>query len=217
MEAVVFVSAVLLVWLLVWAYRQRERARRRWVKYEIEHGRRPRGRTGPISRLEFDGPISAGDGVMGGFVATMHTRTLVQHFDKDGNEIVADRREILNKKFTTAARDAVVDAFTGAFTLSNFNYHDAGTGTTAEANSQTALVTPWGGARVSGTQSQPTADVYQTVATISFNNTFAITEHGVFSASTVGTLLDRTLFTAINVVSGDSITFTFQLTIAAEA
>ena len=41
---------------------------------------------------------------------------------------------------------------------------------------------------------------------------FAITEWGRFSASAVGTMIDRRLFSAINVVSGDGIQFTYSLT-----
>jgi len=133
-----------------------------------------------------------------------------------GGDVLA-QRFVKDRKFTTAARDFLVDAFTNTAELETMNYHDSGTGNTAEANSQTALITPTGIARVAGTQSQPTADVYRTVAQITYDNTYAIVEHGVFSASTVGTLLDRTLFTAVNVVLNDKIEFTFNLTIVAEA
>lgn len=188
-----------------------EMIRRWWIGREIRSGKRPRGRTGHLT-------------VMGGAeispqAGTLHTILTARHFDRNGNEITGDRREIHNKKFTTTARDAIAAAFNAnaGYTLSNFNYHDAGTGTTAEANTQTALVTPWGGARVSGTQTNPSTNIYQSVATITFNDAFAITEHGVFSASSAGDLLDRTVFAAINVGDGDSIQFTFQLTFAAEA
>jgi len=53
------------------------------------------------------------------------------------------------------------------------------------------------------------------VGTISYTTTKAITEHGLFNAATAGTLLDRTVFTVINVVSGDSIQFTYELECAA--
>jgi len=94
-----------------------------------------------------------------------------------------------------------------------FNFHDNGTGTTAAAVTDTALQTPTGGSRVSGTQSSPSSQVYRTVATISFTSSFAITEWGLFSASTSGTLWDRRVFSAINVVSGDSVQYTYNLTV----
>lgn len=97
-----------------------------------------------------------------------------------------------------------------------FNFHDNGTGTNAAATSDTALQTPTGGSRVSGTQSQPgTTNIYRTVATISFTSAFAITEWGLFSASTSGTLWDRRVFSAINVANGDSIQYTYNLTVNA--
>jgi hypothetical protein len=94
----------------------------------------------------------------------------------------------------------------------NLNYHASGTGNTAEAAAQTALVTETG-TRVAGTQSAPSANVYRTQATISYTGALAIVEHGVFSASTAGTLLDRSVFAAVNVVNGDSIQFTYDLTL----
>jgi len=100
-------------------------------------------------------------------------------------------------------------------TISGFKFHDAGTGTGAAAVTDTALGIPWGGARVTGTPSNPTANQYRSVATISFTGTFAITEWGLFSAATVGTLWDRRVFAAINVVNGDSIQFTYTLTVNA--
>lgn len=95
-----------------------------------------------------------------------------------------------------------------------YDYHDSGTGTGNEAAGDTALGTATGIARASGTASNPSAGVYRSVATINYNNTFAVTEHGLFSASSSGTLLDRSKFTAINVVNGDSIQFTYSLTIS---
>ena len=128
---------------------------------------------------------------------------------------------ISRKKVTGAfVTDIVSNMVTDTTAFGDYKYHDCGTGATAEANTQTALVTPFGGARVAGTQvagGTSTAPTYTSVATISFTSTLAITEHGIFNASTVGTLLDRSVFAAINVVNGDSIQFTYTLTINAEA
>jgi len=103
--------------------------------------------------------------------------------------------------------------FAGGASTSDFNYHDSGTGTTAAAVTDTALQTPTGNSRVAGTQSTPgSTNVYQTVATLSYTSSFAITEWGLFSASTSGTLWDHRVFSAYNVVSGNSIQFTYQVT-----
>ena len=142
------------------------------------------------------------------------------HYDKYGN-VIKDYGVISRKKVTGAfVTDIVANMVTDTTAFGDYKYHDCGTGSTAEANTQTALVTPFGGARVAGTQvagGTATAPTYTSVATISFTSTLAIVEHAIFNASTVGTMLDRSLFAAINVVSGDSIQFSYILTINAEA
>lgn len=105
--------------------------------------------------------------------------------------------------------------------LTTLNYHGCGTGSTAEAVGQTALVTECttvlnpDSTRATGTRSQPSANIYQSVGTLTFDNTAAVTEHGLLSQAATGggTLWDRSLFSTINVASGDSIQFTYQATI----
>lgn len=122
---------------------------------------------------------------------------------------------VCRKVVTTAGATYLATAFTGTGEPENFNFHDCGTGTTAADVSDTAIETPYGGARATGTQSNPSGLVYRTVGTISFTSTLAITEHGILSASSSGTLWDRHVFSAINVVNGDAIEFTYNLTINA--
>lgn len=99
-------------------------------------------------------------------------------------------------------------------TIKDAKYHDAGTGVTAAAIGDTALGTPYGGSRAVGTQANAT-NVYTTVGTVSFTSTLAITEWGLFTATTSVTLWDRRVFAAINVVNADSIQFTYDLTVTA--
>lgn len=108
------------------------------------------------------------------------------------------------------------DWLDGSTDISNYNFHDSGTGSTAESVSDTNLVTPAGPTtRATGTKSKPTAPQIRSVATIAYTSTLAIVEHGLFDNATRGTdnLWDRSVFSAINVVSGDSIQFTYTLTI----
>lgn len=98
--------------------------------------------------------------------------------------------------------------------IGDFKYHDSGVGTTAEAVGDTAMETTDGESRATGTQVAST-NTYTSVGTISYTSTKAITEHGLFSSASSTTLLDRTKFSAINVVSGDSIQFTYVLTLTA--
>lgn len=94
-----------------------------------------------------------------------------------------------------------------------------GTGTTAAAVGDTALVTEaaptTSGGRTVGTESRTTVtntnDNYQVTGTVTAGSTLAITEAGLFDAVTAGNCLIRSVFSAINVVSGDSIAFTFGL------
>ena len=97
---------------------------------------------------------------------------------------------------------------------STLRYHGVGTGNTAEAVGDTALVTEVE-TRATGTQAENAANIYESVGTITATGARAIVEHGVFSASTVGTLLDRTVFSVVNLASGDSIQCTYRLTLTA--
>lgn len=129
------------------------------------------------------------------------------------NGVATDLGLVSTKVVTDAGVQAVVDGFQGLFTISNFKYHGSGTGGTAESAAQTTLVTEVA-SRATGTQTEgASANIYKTVGTVSYSSTLAITEHGLFSASSAGTMLDRSLFSAINVISGDSIAFTYELTL----
>lgn len=94
-----------------------------------------------------------------------------------------------------------------------------GTGTTAAAVTDTALVTEaaptTSGGRTVGTESRTTVtntnDNYQVTGTVTAGGTLAITEAGLFDAVTAGNMLIRGVFAAVNVVSGDSVSFTFGL------
>lgn len=121
------------------------------------------------------------------------------------------------KVVTTVGVNFLVDGLQSSATdVSTFNFHDSGTGNTAEAIGDTALVTKVETGRATGVQGEgASANIYQTVATISYTATRSIVEHGIFSASTGGTLLDRTVFTSIGVDNGDSIQFTYELTLPA--
>lgn len=94
-----------------------------------------------------------------------------------------------------------------------------GVGTTAAAVGDTALVTEsaptTSGGRTVGTESRTTItntnDNYQVTGTVTAGSTLAITEAGLFDAVSTGNMLIRSVFSAVNVVSGDSIAFTFGL------
>jgi hypothetical protein len=128
---------------------------------------------------------------------------------------------------TTAGVGYIVDAFQNLTELENMKYHGVGTGSTAEAASQTALVTELttqyssSNIRPTGTLGEQSgnANVYETTATVTVSATAAITEHGIFSQAAVGAasssnvMLDRSVFSVINLASGESLVATYDLTL----
>lgn len=129
---------------------------------------------------------------------------------------------------TTAGVNYLVDGLQSAATdVSLFKFHGFGTGAVAENASDTGLGTEFttqyasDNIRPTGTQAEgASANIYRSVATFSPDSggTLAVTEHGILSDADVGqgTLLDRTVFAAVNTVAGsDSIQSTYDLTLAA--
>jgi len=139
--------------------------------------------------------------------ATLGVRVL----RKDGT--VEDKGIVSTHEVTDAFVAYLVDSLQGTEAdWINFKYHDSGEDATAEDPSDTALGTPCGEARDTGTQIEGAANIYKSVATHTYAGTFAIVEHGLFNASANGTLMDRSVFSVINVNSGDKVEFTYQLT-----
>lgn len=98
----------------------------------------------------------------------------------------------------------------------DFKFHDSGIGNTGENKTDTGIETPDGESRASGTQVDGGV-TYTSVGTISYTSTKAIGEHGLFSSAASTTLMDRHTFSDLNVVSGDSIQFSYVLTCTSEA
>lgn len=95
------------------------------------------------------------------------------------------------------------------------SYIALGTGTTSPAAGDTALQTELSGggySRVQGTLT-PSSNVWQNQATFGpGNGTAAITEAGLFSASTSGTMFARQVFSAYNKAAGDTLIVTWTVT-----
>jgi hypothetical protein len=109
--------------------------------------------------------------------------------------------------------------------VTTMKFHGFGTATSpAEGASDTTLGTELttqyatDNTRPTGSQASATVSAnatYTTVATLSPDANVAITEHGIFSqaSNAGGTLLDRSLFSAVNLVgSADSLQATYVLT-----
>ena len=116
----------------------------------------------------------------------------------------------------------IVDAFQNLVELENMKYHGLGTGGAAEAAANTALTTELttqytpASTRPTGTLGEKSGDTktYETTATITVSATVAATEHGIFSQAATGggVMLDRSLFSVVNLASGESLAATYQLT-----
>jgi hypothetical protein len=119
----------------------------------------------------------------------------------------------------------IVDAFQNSTELENMKYHGLGTGTGNEAAGDTALGTELtteytGNVRATGSLTEgASANIFRTVGTNTLDSgTPAITEHGILSQAATGggVLLDRSKFSAINLVgaNGDSLQSTYDLTLS---
>jgi hypothetical protein len=88
-----------------------------------------------------------------------------------------------------------------------------GTGTTAAAASQTALVTE--NDRNTLTSTTVTANAIAYVCTWAAGDaTAALTEAGIFNASSGGDMLCRTVFSVVNKAAADSMTITWTVTVS---
>lgn len=146
-------------------------------------------------------------------------------FERDIRFWIEDYGVLSRQVVTTAGVGFLVDAFQNTKELENLKYHGYGTGGTAEASGDTALVTELttqyatDNTRPTGTTTEgASANIYRSVGTLDPDSAVAITEHGLFdqAANSGGTLWDRSLFSVINVsASGDTLETTYDCTFAA--
>ncbi len=123
---------------------------------------------------------------------------------------------------TNAGAAYIVDCLQNLAEPENLRFHGVGTGTAAEATTDTALgaelTTAYStsSTRPTGTLGEQSGQtrVYETTATITVSAAVALTEHGIFSQAAVpgGTLLDRSVFAAVNLGASESLQATYRLT-----
>lgn len=140
---------------------------------------------------------------------TLKGRFLVELFGEDGK-----RKElrIVENVVVTVGKNYLANWLTAATQSDYFmRYLALGTGTTAASASDTALETELA-TRVAGTLSNST-NVWQNQATFGPGvDTGAITEAGIFTASSAGTMFARQTFPVVNKGAGDSLQLTWQVT-----
>lgn len=99
----------------------------------------------------------------------------------------------------------------------NYTFLAYGVGATAAAATQTALVTQSqiAAATVAAATTTVANDTAQLTKSFSISGTETITEVGIFSAASAGTMLCRTLLTASrSVVSGDTYALSYKVAVA---
>lgn len=125
---------------------------------------------------------------------------------------------IVRNLIVSAGKAGMASRLNGSGGEAAFTYLAVGTGTTSPAAGNTTLETEIvdsGLARVNATASRVTTSVTNDTArlttTFSVSGTKAVTEAGILNAASSGTLLCRQTFSAVNVVSGDSLQLTYSV------
>jgi len=122
-------------------------------------------------------------------------------------EVVRD----INNLVVTAGKNYVADRMKNNSSV--MSHMAIGSGTTAAAAGQTDLGTQLG--RVSLTDTTVSSNVVTYTATFAAGTgTGAVTEAGIFTASSGGTMLCRTVFSVVNKGSADSMTITWTVTVS---
>lgn len=118
---------------------------------------------------------------------------------------------------TSAGKAGIASRINGAGSEAAFTYLGVGVGTGAAAAGDTTLgteITDSGLARAAATCTRVTTSVTNDTAqldkTWSVTGTKAVTEVGAFNAASSGVLLGRQVFSAINVVNGDSLQVVYK-------
>ena len=127
------------------------------------------------------------------------------------NGELKESREIQNV-IVTAGKAFLAQWLTAATQADYFmRYIALGTGTNAASASDTTLQTEIG-TRVAGALTNST-NTWQNQATFGAGvSTGAITEAGIFSASSSGTMFARQVFAVVNKAAGDSLQITWSVT-----
>ena len=129
---------------------------------------------------------------------------------KINNQVVAKVPNIVvnNGKDFVASR--IKDA-----TATVMSHMAVGTGTTSAVAANTTLETELSGSRTALTSTTVSSNDVIYVATFGPGvGTGAVTEAGIFNASSGGTMLCRTVFAVINKAASDSMTITWTVTVS---
>lgn len=133
----------------------------------------------------------------------------IEVFGQDGK--LKDERFIKNT-IVTVGKNYLAAWLAAASQAGKFmEYIGVGTGTTAANAADTALESALG-SRAAGTISSSTNSWSNSATFAAGASTGAITEAGLFSASTLGTMFARQVFAVVNKGANDSLTLTWTVT-----
>ena len=140
------------------------------------------------------------------------------HRDKNG-KVISDTGFI--KNVITNAGKALIASLAGDAAAVPFTYLAVGSGTTAEAASQTALVTEIttsGLGRASATVSRSTTtvtnDTLQLDKTWTASGAVTVEEIGIFNDASAGTMLGRKLTGSKTLANGETLAATYKVSFA---
>jgi hypothetical protein len=126
---------------------------------------------------------------------------------------VKDSREIKNL-VVTSGKTFIASRMIGA-SATVMGWMELGTGVTAAAVGDTTLQTAISGSRVALTSGTSSTNVVTYVASFpAGTGTGAVTEAGVFNASSAGTMLCRTVFSVVNKGAADAMSITWTITVS---
>jgi hypothetical protein len=135
----------------------------------------------------------------------------IQHFDKEGN--LKGERQVKNLVVTTGKNYIASKMVATTNTPVSMTHMGIGTGSTTPAAANTALGSQTGRVTLSGSSVSGNAITY-TATFPAGTGDGAITEAGIFNASSGGTMLCRTTFPVVNKASGDTIAVTWVVTVS---
>lgn len=137
--------------------------------------------------------------------------------DKDGNvkNELTEKNLVVNAGLAFIINRMSSDVSGGKALMSHMA---VGSGTTAAAAAQTALVTQLGSRETIDTTTIAGSNLEKIVYVSSFeagDATGAVTEAGIFNAASSGDMLCRTVFAVVNKAADDTMSVTWTITLAA--
>ena len=131
--------------------------------------------------------------------------------DKDGK--VKDSREIHNLVVSTGL-EYICSRMAGT-SAGVMSHMAVGSGTTAASAGQTALVSALGSREALDSTSASSNTITYASSFEAGEGTGAVTEAGIFNASSSGTMLCRTVFAVVNKDADDTMSITWSITLTA--